>query len=245
LRWLVPGLTALVALVFAAIAPSSGSTSATAPVYIGALLPLTGSLSSYGETSRAALLEAVDDINAMGERPIEIVFEDTGTDPATAVAGLARLRDMGVRIVIGPYASSQVIAVKPMAEAAGMLLISPLSTARSLAIPGDNILRFTPDDGQEGIALAALAYTDGARVLVPLSRNDAGNLGLQDAVKVTFEEMGGKVLQPVVYGTTQTDFKAEQGPERRQGCRSLRGRGRLPEPDSRPGRWRQADLGPC
>lgn len=209
MRWLFPGLTALVALVFAAIAPPSGNTSATAPVYIGALLPLTGSLSSYGETSRAALLEAVDDINAMGERPIELVIEDTKTDPATAREKLALLRDMGIRIVIGPYASSEVIAAKPLADASGILLLSPLSTARSLAIPGDNVLRFTPDDEQEGKAVAALAYSDAVRVLIPLSRNDAGNLGLQSAVKVTFEKLGGQVLAPVLYGPTDGDFKEE------------------------------------
>ena len=209
MRWLVPALTALVALMFAAVAPPSGPTSATSPVYVGALLPLTGSLSSYGETSRAALLEAVENINARGERPIELVIEDSGTDAQTAVAKAALLRDMGIRIVIGPYASSQVIAVKPIAQASGMLLISPLSTARSLSVGGDNVLRFTPDDEQEGNALAALAYNDGVRALVPLSRNDAGNLGLQSAVKATFEDLGGAILEPVIYGTSEGDFTDE------------------------------------
>ena len=209
MRWLVPALTALAALLFAAVAPPSGGTQATSPVYIGALLPLTGALSSYGETSRAALLQAVDDLNDLGERPIELVIEDTRTDPSTAIEKLGLLRDMGIRIVIGPYASSQVIAAKPLADASGMLLLSPLSTARSLAIPDDNVLRFTPDDEQQGKALATLAYTDGARVLVGISRNDPGNLGLQAGVKDTFERLGGKILDPIVYGTAETDFTDE------------------------------------
>jgi branched-chain amino acid transport system substrate-binding protein len=111
-------------------------------------------------------------------------------------------------VIVGPFASSEVKSVKDYADKQGILVLSPLSTARSLAIPDDNVLRFTPDDGQEGVALAGLAYADGIRLLVPVSRDDEGNLGLQSAVKETFERLGGKVLPLTKYAASETSFAA-------------------------------------
>ncbi len=199
----------LLALLFGLAAGCSddGSDSETA-LTIGALLPLTGSLSSYGETSDAALKIAADTING-GLGQVSLLTEDTKTDPATALEKLQSLHARGARLVIGPYASSEVAAVKEYADKNGIVLISPLSTARSLAVPDDNVFRFTPDDDKEGAAVAALAWADGVRVIVPVSRNDEGNLGLQNAMRASFEKLGGKVLPGITYPASETDFTEE------------------------------------
>jgi branched-chain amino acid transport system substrate-binding protein len=181
-------------------APASGG------IQIGALLPLTGSLASYGETSQAALNDAVA---ALGDANVSLVVEDTTTDPPMALEGLKALKERGVKVVIGPFGSSEVAAVKQYAEDNGIILVSPLSTARSLALPGDNVLRFTPDDELEGAAAAALAYADGIRVIVPISRDDDGNRGLQTAFKPAFEKLGGRVVSGVTYAADETDFSDE------------------------------------
>lgn len=185
-----------------------GGSEETSTVTIGALLPLTGSLSSYGETSEAALQLAVEKINEDGER-VKLVVEDTGTDAATVLEKIEELHDQGIKVVVGPYASSSVVAVKQYADANGIILISPLSTATSLAVADDNIFRFTPDDDKEGAAVAALAWEDGIRALIPVSRDDPGNLGLQSATKKYFEERGGKILEGITYPANETDFVDE------------------------------------
>jgi branched-chain amino acid transport system substrate-binding protein len=179
---------------------------ATNGVTVGALLPLTGSLASYGETSRAALDDAVA---ALGDANFNLAVEDTKTDPPTALERLQALKERGVKVVIGPFASSEVAAVKQYAEDNGIVLVSPLSTASRLALPGDTLLRFTPDDELEGAAAAALAYADGLRVIVPVSRDDEGNLGLQAAFKPAFEKLGGRVVGGVTYAADETDFQDE------------------------------------
>ena len=68
--------------------------------------------------------------------------------------------------------------IKPFADAHNILVISQGSTASSLAVPGDNIFRFCPNDRREAEALVALLQHDGIRAIVPLWRNDAGNNGL-------------------------------------------------------------------
>lgn len=192
-----------VLLATAAVACSGGGDD---DLRIGALLPLTGALQSNGEASRAALelaARAIDDGDGPG---VELVIEDTATDPEQALEKLRGLYADGIRVVIGPYASSEVAAVKEFADDHEIVLVSPLSTARSLAVAGDHIFRFTPDDGKEGEALAAVALDDGITTIVPVSRDDAGNLGLQAAVRETFEPAGGTIAEGVTYAADEDDF---------------------------------------
>ena len=67
---------------------------------------------------------------------VTLSVKDTATEPATALEGLTALHEEGVKLVIGPYASSQVRAVKEFADQNGIVLISPLSTSTALAVAG-------------------------------------------------------------------------------------------------------------
>jgi branched-chain amino acid transport system substrate-binding protein len=98
--------------------------------------------------------------------------------------------------------------IKPFADEHNILVISQGSTASSLAIPGDNILRFCPNDRREAEALVALLQHDGIRAIVPLWRNDRGNNGLHDSVKIRFQALGGRVASGFRYEPTTTDFSA-------------------------------------
>jgi branched-chain amino acid transport system substrate-binding protein len=149
--------------------------------------------------------EAVAALQAQGTR-VTLSVKDTATEPATALEGLTALHEEGVKLVIGPYASSQVRAVKEFADQNGIVLISPLSTSTALAVPDDNIYRFTPDDQQEGVAVANLAYADGIRTIVPITRDDEGNKGLQSSMKPVFEALGGTVAPLITYSTEEEAF---------------------------------------
>ncbi len=197
----------LAAALIAGCSGSDDDEDSTAKVKVGGLLPLTGALSSYGETSKAALEDLLATLNKDSDA-VDLRIEDTKTEPQTALSKLEALHKDGYDIIIGPYSSSEVNAVKQYADQNGIILISPLSTATSLAT-ADNIFRFTPDDAFEGAAAAALAYADGVRTAVAVSRDDAGNLGLQSAFKASFEKLGGKVVPGVTYPASETDFKDE------------------------------------
>jgi branched-chain amino acid transport system substrate-binding protein len=96
--------------------------------------------------------------------------------------------------------------IKPFADAHHILVISQGSTASSLAIPGDNIFRFCPNDRREAEAIVALLKHDGIRAIVPLWRNDAGNNGLHESVETRFQALGGRVTRGFRYEPTTTDF---------------------------------------
>ena len=206
-RWiLIVGLVVVPAL-FMACSDDDSDT-----IKVGALLPLSGALESYGESSEAALEEAVEAINDSDTTAdVELVVEDTESVPETALEKLEELVDDGIRIVIGPYSSSEVAAVLDYANANGVLLLSPLSTAHSLAIAGDNLMRFTPDDIEEGVAVAELAREDGIETLIVVVRDDVGNRGLGVAVTEAFEAAGGEIVEGPVYAADEDDFAAVVG----------------------------------
>ena len=176
------------------------------------LVSLTGSWSSLGKNTVAALRIAAADLGNI--RPqyhparFRFLVRDTQLDPEKALDAIRDLDQRGVRIVIGPQSSAEVARIKPYADAHNILVISQGSTASSLAIPGDNILRFCPNDTREAEALVALLQHDGIRAIVPLWRNDAGNNGLHDSVQIRFQAFGGRVASGFRYEPTTTDFSA-------------------------------------
>jgi branched-chain amino acid transport system substrate-binding protein len=116
------------------------------------------------------------------------------------------LQKRGAQLLIGPQSSAEVAQLKPFVDANGVLLVSPASTAGTLAIAGDNIFRFTPSDSLEAVAISALMWEDGIRAVVPVWRNDAGNAGLVRATRGRFSALGGAVLDGVQYGVAIRDF---------------------------------------
>jgi len=138
--------------------------------------------------------------------------------------GLRRLAAEGVRLVIGPQSSSEVRAVRRAADSLGVVLISQGSTAHSLAIRGDNVFRFVPDDVRESEALVALLQRDGIDAIVRVWRNDAGNAGLASSVRKRFRGVGGSVASGVRYGASVSDFRPVLDRVRAQ-IASLRSRG--------------------
>lgn len=184
-------------------------------ILIGGLFSLTGQWSNLGRNSRAALEEAVRFINeklskSSDQVRFKAVIEDTRLEPDTALKALKKLSGQGIKIFVGPQSSAEAQSLKPYADANGLILISTSSTAHSLALPGDNLFRFCPDDVHEGKAVAALMWQDGVRSFLSLGRYDAGNSGLEISTSTAFTELGGDLIGGVRYSPqVSDDFAAE------------------------------------
>lgn len=178
---------------------------------LGALIPLTGATSSLGEPEDVALKIAVEDVNQYFSRDnsktrVGLIVEDTQSNPAVALERLKDLAAKGVRIVIGPSTSADLQTVKNFADQRGILLVSPSSTAPSLAIPGDNIFRLVPDDTNQGQAIARQMWKDGVRVVIPMWRTDVYGYDLVNATTYNFKQLGGTVLYGIGYEPRTGDF---------------------------------------
>jgi branched-chain amino acid transport system substrate-binding protein len=191
------------------IVNSTLSTTPPTRVKIGSLLPLTGALASEGQTEKVALDIAIKKINENLSKTnskirVSLVEEDTHTDPSVSLEKLNDLAAKGVRIVIGPPTSAEVSTAKNYADTKGILLISPYSTSASLAIPGDNIFRFVPDDRKEAQAIVNKMWQDGIRAIVPMWRNDTYGNELSKNVISDFGKFGGTVLAGIKYNPSAT-----------------------------------------
>lgn len=191
--------------------PKSASHYRPAQVKIGALLSLTGSWSTLGKDCAAALQVGIAQLNKSAmvrEQPgrYTLMVRDTQLDPQLAVTQLRELRREGVRVVIGPQSSAEARALLPVATKLGMLLVSPSSTASSLALARDSLVRFCPDDRLEAAASASVAYSEGIRTLVTVARDDVGNTGLYQSVRQSFASLGGTVAGGFTYPSATTDF---------------------------------------
>jgi branched-chain amino acid transport system substrate-binding protein len=179
-------------------------------VKIGVLADLSGSWSTLGKNTVAALQIAAADLGNIQPQyhphRYQFLVRDTHLDPARALEAIQDLDQHGVKIIIGPQSSSEVAEIMPYANAHGILVISQGSTASSLAIPGDNIFRFCPNDILEAEAIVALMRHDGIRAIVPLWRNDRGNNGLHHSVQIRFQALGGRVTSGFRYQPDTNDF---------------------------------------
>ncbi|HEU4564562.1 MAG TPA: ABC transporter substrate-binding protein, partial [Gemmatimonadaceae bacterium] len=210
-------ISLLAALAAGTVAASACDDTATEPrgreVQLGGLFSLTGNWSTLGRAGAAAMELAVEDVNqylagnAAGIR-FAAVIEDTRLDPGTALEKAQALRGRGVQLLIGPQSSAEVEQLERFVDANAMLLVSPSSTAGTLAIPGDNVFRFTPSDSLEGVVVSAMMWDDGIRAVIPVWRDDVGNAGLEHATRARVGALGGTVLAGVKYGADVTDFDA-------------------------------------
>jgi branched-chain amino acid transport system substrate-binding protein len=186
-------------------------TNFTNTVEIGALLSLTGNWSSLGITSQEAINLAVTDVNAfMLQKGNSLRFSattfETKLDATLAKEAINSGLNKKIKYFIGPQSSAELAAVKPIADANNILLVSQGSTASSLAIADDGIFRFCPGDVVEGPALATTMIKEGKKVVITLSRDDEGNKGLQQSVGKAFTAAGGQVDAQTPYATTSPNI---------------------------------------
>lgn len=183
-------------------------------ITIGALFSLTGDGATLGAASAAALDLAARDINLEFDAldlpyRVNTIVEDTQLKSAIAAEKIVELHARGASFVIGPQSSAEAGAVRDFANTHGMIVISQGSTASSLAIAGDNLFRLAPNDKLEGAAMAALMRSDGITVMLPMWRDDAGNNGLRNSTKSSFEASGGTTVAGVIYPPATTDFTSQ------------------------------------
>jgi branched-chain amino acid transport system substrate-binding protein len=86
-------------------------------IKIGAILPLTGTAAEFGEDEQRGILLALEDINSKGGvngHKIEVIFEDSKTEPKEAVTIFNKFLTKSPPPVILTAMSSVGMALKPL-----------------------------------------------------------------------------------------------------------------------------------
>ena len=200
-------------------APEGGETQLD--LTIGDLLPLSGDLAVQGpageKAADLAIQEIEDAVNQVGaDHTVEIIHEDSQTNPQAAVQAARSVIGDGATCVTGPWSSSENI---PVAQSVSVREevpnISPASTSdevTTLDDEGFNSRTVTPDAIQ-GVALAdlvdqELGGAEGTVVNIG-ARDDPYGEGLAEAFTENWEEKGGEVGETVIYDPALPSYDSE------------------------------------
>jgi len=181
-------------------------------VKIGAILVLTGPDAKAGQSAKQGIEMAVEEINASGglkSRKIKVIYEDDGGEPQKSVSAVQKLINVDkVLAILGPMWSSCVLAVAPIVESKGVVILSPTASSPKITYAGDYIFRNTYSDAIEGAKTAEFASKElkYGKAGILFINNDYG-VGLKDAFKRKFEELGGKIVIDEGYDPKTTDFR--------------------------------------
>lgn len=177
-------------------------------IQIGVLLPLTGGSQSTANDMLAGLEVAREHMRyylQQHELVLNLVIRDSQGDPPSALAALQDLKQQGVRVVIGPQSSHVAEAIVDYANENGILLLSPSSTAISLAKP-DNLFRLCPNDTHQARALAMLMSQQDIKTVIPVFVEDNYGSDLHAAFRSEFTDAGGTVLPGISFPYEALDF---------------------------------------
>ncbi len=165
-------------------------------IKIGAALPLTGDLATYGQNAQTALALAKSEINNLlnaskAGYTIDVIVEDTATDPAIALTATQDLYTKGCQVILGYYSSGELGNCMNYAQTNQIVLVSPSSTALSLAIDKPFVYRYCPADDKQGPAMARVLVDMNISYAVPIWRGDTYGDGLVNATMARFTQLGG------------------------------------------------------
>lgn len=181
---------------------------------IGALLPLSGPLGKFGENDKVAVQLAEKDVNSFLERVgakwrIKVYIENTETRPEVALEKLMSLHAKGVRAVVGPMASGEVLKIKEYADSNKILVISQSSTSPRVAIKDDYIYRFVPTDVYQGKISPAYAKILGVTHIILVYLANPWGDGLAAEVEANAKRHGIEIAAKLRIPEGATDYSAE------------------------------------
>src|ERR1700760_535095 len=186
-------------------ASSGASASSTSEIVIGHYASMTGSTAHFGQDTDRGVRLAIDEANAKGGvlgKKIRVVTLDTRGDSAEAASAVNRLIDVEkVTAVLGEVASSLSLAGGRVAQRRKIPMISPTSTNPKVTEVGDYIFRVCFIDPFQGKVMATFAH-DNLKLTKVAILKDVKNdysIGLADAFKASFTEMGGAIVAEQAY----------------------------------------------
>lgn len=168
------------------------------PLRIGFIGELTGSQADLAEAARNGATLAIEEYKSSGRSPgrdIELIVRDTSDNPETARANVRELINAKVVAIIGPLSSSMTDAVKPVTDAAKVVLISPTITALKFSGQDDYLFRMNRTTRESGRLYAQrLAAKGFTRVAIAANTNNkVYTESWLTQFRLAYEPLGGSV----------------------------------------------------
>jgi branched-chain amino acid transport system substrate-binding protein len=179
-------------------------------IRIGYIGPLTGDAASYGSDTLNGVRIAADEINARGGingKKIELIAEDGRCNASDASLAAQKLINIDkVVAIIGGQCSSETLAIAPIAEAARIPLVSPVSSSADITKSGEYVFRVYPSDAFKGKVIATLFADQNLTRIAILSENTDFCQGIRTTVVANLADEASAIFDEVVDPGTK-DFR--------------------------------------
>jgi ABC-type branched-subunit amino acid transport system substrate-binding protein len=159
------------------------------PTKVALLLPLSGRDEKLGTAMQNAASLALTDL---GDQSFEVVFADTASSPAGAVAAMNQIIPQGVKMVLGPIFAEEARAIRPSLGAIPMIAFS---TDSSVAAPGAFLMGVMPQDQAQHVA--SFAHTRGVRNTLIIAANDAYGQLMVHTYALAARQLGQNIMGPI------------------------------------------------
>ena len=189
-------------------------------IKLGIVTGFTGGIESLAPSIAAGAENAIAEVNASGllldgAKVIAVRGDDTCGDVAVATATAERLitSDKVNAIVGGSCSGVTGAMLQNVARPNGIVMISPSATSPGLSTAEDDGLFFrtAPSDAREGEVAAEVMKEHGVKsIAITYTNNDYGK-GLSDAIKTSWEKLGGTVTIVAAHDDGKGDYSAEVG----------------------------------
>jgi branched-chain amino acid transport system substrate-binding protein len=208
MRYRVPINLIIVFLVFLLTGCKPSESNA---VNVGAILPLTGGAAQYGNLAKKGIDLAVEEANSVreGSKPkIQILYEDSKTDPKEAVSALQNLLTINKIEAFITEVSGVVLATAPIAEANKVILLNCGAQNPQIRGAGEYVFSNINDANVETYQLAEYAFNKlSIRRMAILYSSASYGVGARDAMRAKFTSLGGKIVADEMFQEGATDYR--------------------------------------
>lgn len=176
---------------------------------IGVILPLTGDGAVYGQGIKKGIDFAYNSLPELDKKKVKVIYEDSKMNTKDAIAAFEKLFSFDkCDVIIGPFSSSEVLAIAPKANKKQVVILTPTATAPSITNAGDYIFRIIPSDEYDGSVMSeyAVKALKNSTFVILYANNDYGT-GMKESFTNHANKIGAKVLNTFSFGTGTTDFK--------------------------------------
>lgn len=193
---------------------SAQVSAAKTPVKVGSVFPMTGPIATYGQESVNGMELALEKIkkDQAFKYDLTLIKEDNKGEPVESGNAVKKLIDVDkVNIIVGSVASSNTLAGAPIAQSAGVPLLTPASTNEKVTEVGNFISRTCFTDAFQGVVMAKFAKNNlgKKRAAVVIDKSSDYSKGLAAVFTKEFKKLGGEIIEDdFAYNQKETDFKS-------------------------------------
>lgn len=183
-------------------------------VKIGIITPLSGDGATYGDATQKGVKIAIAEMDSVLKRnylTIDLIYEDSKLEAKEAINAYNKLVNSDkVSCILGPFGSSNVLAVAKSANQAMTPIFSASATADDIANAGEFVYRNVPSNNKQGNTLAKYIHSDKnidiSRVVIFYLNNDYG-ISLSKSFENYILKENEKILLKESFEPDQKDFK--------------------------------------